>query len=64
MGNFSKWKNIQDFKNMRNTSYFKGNHIIFDYFSAPTQEELDKELKPSYSAPSVKAWFENGLTML
>ncbi|MDR0282694.1 MAG: hypothetical protein LBI53_05385 [Candidatus Peribacteria bacterium] len=64
MGNFSKWKNIQDFKNMGNTSYFRGNHIIFDYFSAPTQEELDSELYPAYSTSSVKAWLESGLTML
>lgn len=64
IGNFDTYKNVQDFKNMGNTSYFKGNNIIFDYFCAPTQEELDTELYPAYYNESAKDWFENWLDML
>lgn len=49
---------------MGNRSYFKGNHLIFDYFSAPTQKEIDEEVLPSYDNDAVQAWFENGLEML
>ena len=49
---------------MGNASYFKGNTIIFDYFSAPTLEEIESEVEPAYRTETARAWFENGLDML
>jgi len=58
---------------MSNSSFFEGNNTIFQYHSAPTQEELgeshgdgiyDGELYQAYDTDSAEAWFKNGLEML
>jgi uncharacterized SAM-dependent methyltransferase len=62
--NFSPEEDVQTLREMGNTSYLKGNYVIFDAFTAPTAEELEQELLPAYKSASQIARLENGLEIL
>ncbi|MDR2540265.1 MAG: L-histidine N(alpha)-methyltransferase [Candidatus Peribacteria bacterium] len=64
IGNFSPEEDVKTLREMGNTSYLKGNYVIFDAFTAPSAEELEQELLPAYNSASQRAWLENGLEIL
>ncbi|MDR0650648.1 MAG: hypothetical protein LBG59_04535 [Candidatus Peribacteria bacterium] len=49
---------------MGNHSRTKGNQIFWDYFPAPSQEEIEQLILPAYDNDTQKARFENGLKTL
>jgi hypothetical protein len=62
--NFDYYTNVRKLRSMGNTSRTQGNFVFWDYFTAPTEEELSQHLLPAYDNPAQKARFENGLEML
>ncbi|MDR0369476.1 MAG: hypothetical protein LBH96_02890 [Candidatus Peribacteria bacterium] len=57
--NFDFYSNVHKLRSMGNSSRTQGNFVFWDYFTAPTEEELFHHLLPAYDNLTQKARFEH-----